>query len=49
MSMSEGWIGEISDVIKQAAILAIRNGDEKITLDLLRKMDWMNPTTRRRL
>lgn len=49
MSMSEGWIGEISDVIKEAAILAIRNGDEKITLDLLREMDWMNPTTRRRL
>jgi len=49
MSMSEGWIGEISDIVKQAAILAIRNDDEIISLELLRKMDWLSPTTRRQL
>lgn len=47
MAMSEGWIGEISDVIKQASIAAIKSGDEQITLDTLKKIDWLNPTSRR--
>lgn len=47
MSMSEGWIGEISDIIKLASIRAIKSGREQITLDLLRELDWKSPTERR--
>ncbi len=47
MSMSEGWIGEISDILKLASIEAIKSGTERITLDLLRNLDWQSPTERR--
>ena len=47
MSMSEGWIGEISDLLKLASVQAIKSGEEQITLDLLRKLDWQSPTERR--
>jgi len=47
MSMSEGWIGEISDILKLASVKAIKSGKEQITLDLLRELDWQSPTQRR--
>ncbi len=49
MGMSEGWIGEISEIIKHASISAIKSGEERITIDGLQNLDWLNPTRRRQL
>ncbi|MBD3668359.1 MAG: TniB family NTP-binding protein [Kangiella sp.] len=49
MNMSEGWIGEIAEIIKSAAINAIKDGTEQITLDGLKKLHWITPTRRRQL
>ena len=46
LSMSEGTIGELSKVLKQAALLAIENGIERITLPLLNKLDYTPPSER---
>jgi len=47
LSMSEGTIGEISKVITLAAIEAIKNGNEKISKDLLERVDYISPSKRR--
>lgn len=47
MSMSEGLIGEIYEVLKRAAIQAIRDGEEQITLKGLDKIRWVKPSDRR--
>jgi ATP:corrinoid adenosyltransferase len=49
MNMSEGWIGEINEIIKSAAIEAIEKGTERITVESLRNLDWITPTRRRQL
>lgn len=48
-AMSGGWIGEIDALLKRAAIQAIKNKTEVITLESLRKLDWLAPELRRRL
>lgn len=45
--MSEGLIGEIYEVLKRAAIQAIRDGEERITLEGLGRMPWKRPSERR--
>ncbi|MDD5249053.1 MAG: TniB family NTP-binding protein [Rhodocyclaceae bacterium] len=45
--MSEGTIGEIYDVVKMAAIRAIRDGTERITLELLDGLPWTKPSARK--
>lgn len=45
--MSEGPIGEIHGVVKKAAIHAIRNKTEQITMDLLNKLPWIKPSERK--
>ncbi|WP_320174766.1 TniB family NTP-binding protein [Maridesulfovibrio sp.] len=47
LSMSEGYIGEIAQLISQSAVLAIRSGYEKIDADILENLDWASPTHRR--
>ena len=44
--MSEGILGHIHDVIKRAAVLAVSSGQEKITLDLIEKINWVMPSKR---
>ncbi|WP_240503621.1 MULTISPECIES: TniB family NTP-binding protein [Pseudoalteromonas] len=46
--MSEGLLGEVSDILTQAAILAIRNGTESITLELLNEIDYESPRERKK-
>jgi Bacterial TniB protein len=46
LSMSEGTIGEIVRVIQTASIAAIKNKSEKITLELLNKIDYLSPSER---
>lgn len=46
-SMSSGWIGEINEILTRSAIKAISSGEERITLDVLRSIDWLTPERRR--
>ena len=45
--LSEGTIGDICDLVKMAAIGAIRNGDERISVELLDAIRWTPPSKRR--
>jgi type II secretory pathway predicted ATPase ExeA len=45
--MSEGIIGEISTIINKAGVVAIETGEEKITIDILNKLDWIFPSKRK--
>jgi len=47
LSLSEGTIGEISKVIKKASTLAIQSKNEKITLSILDRIDYISPTDRK--
>jgi hypothetical protein len=47
LSMSEGTIGEISEVLKRAAILSIKNKSEKITSKTLDQIDYISPSQRK--
>ncbi|PWK52853.1 TniB family NTP-binding protein [Pleionea mediterranea] len=49
LNMSEGWIGEISMLLKKAAIVAAKKGSNIVTLDILKKLQWKSPTERRRV
>lgn len=46
LRMSEGVLGEVAKIISEAAIYALRSGQESITLDGLRKMKWVLPSKR---
>ncbi|MDD5544885.1 MAG: TniB family NTP-binding protein [Acidobacteriia bacterium] len=46
--MSEGTIGDTSDLVKATAIAAIRQGTERITVELLDKLGWVQPSLRSR-
>lgn len=48
MAMSEGLLGELSEIISEATVLAIQSGREKIDLDILSNIDWRAPSMRRR-
>jgi hypothetical protein len=48
LSMSEGLLGELSEIISEAAVIAVHTGREKIDLDVLSEMDWQSPTQRKR-
>lgn len=45
--MSEGPIGEIHEVLKRAAVQAIRKKTEQITLGLLDELSWTKPSERK--
>lgn len=45
--MSEGILGEIHEVLKRAAILAIKEKTEQITLKLIEKIRWTMPSKRK--
>lgn len=46
LGMSEGLIGEISSILKEAAIHAIKTKKEKIDIDVLNKIRWVQPSAR---
>lgn len=43
-SMSEGYVGELITVINKAAIEAIRDKSEQITIKTLNKLNWIKPS-----
>lgn len=48
LELSEGTIGEISNVISKAAIEAIISKKEKIDIEILKNIDYVKPSERRR-
>lgn len=48
-SMSEGHIGELSRLLSSASVAAIHSKDEKISLSILKSVDWTPPSKRKRL
>jgi len=44
---SESMLGDICDLIKEAAVDAIRTGTERITADQIAKLDWVPPSKRK--
>ena len=47
-SMSEGYIGELSRLLNDAAVYAVKNNLEVITPAVLDKIDWITPSQRKR-
>lgn len=45
--MGEGILGEIHEVLKRAAILAIKEKTEQITLEVIEKIRWTMPSKRK--
>lgn len=48
LSMSEGLIGELSTLLKKAAVRAVRTGTEKIDAKALDSVGWVPPSDRRK-
>lgn len=48
LSMSEGTIGELVALLRQAAKVAIQGKKECITLTLLNELNWLSPSERKR-
>jgi len=46
-NMSEGYIGEVSRVLTDAAVLAIKKRHERIDTKVLNDLDWCAPSERR--
>ncbi|MBV5269086.1 MAG: TniB family NTP-binding protein [Afipia sp.] len=46
-AMSEGSIGEISDLLVEAAVFAVTSGNEVIDRKALESIDWVAPSKRR--
>lgn len=44
---SESMLGDIFDLVKEAAVDAVRSGDEQITEKRLSKLDWVPPSKRK--
>lgn len=49
LSMSEGLIGELSTILKKAATQAIKRKTERIDSKILKLIDWIQPSARKRL
>lgn len=47
-SMSEGYIGELSKLLNEAAVYAVNKNIEKITSTVLDSIDWVSPSDRKR-
>ena len=47
-AMSEGYIGELSQVLSRAAVLAVQNDRESIDARTLQNIDWVPPSQRKR-
>ncbi len=48
LARSEGILGEVSTILKRAAVKAIETGQEMIDLKLLENIDYQSPSERRR-
>ena len=46
--MSEGYIGELSRILSEASVQAVKNQSEVITLKTLTTLEWVPPSKRKR-
>lgn len=46
-TMSEGYIGEVSRILTDAAVIAVKTGHEKIDEKILNDLEWCAPSDRR--
>lgn len=44
---SESMLGDICDLVKEAGVDAIRSGTECITIERLKRLDWVPPSKRK--
>ena len=44
---SESMLGDICDLVKEAAVAAIRSGEECITVDRIARLEWVPPSKRK--
>lgn len=44
--MCEGILGELAEIISETAVLALRKGEERITLERLESLEWIRPSKR---
>lgn len=49
LSLSEGTIGEIANLLKTACIYCLKKNLEKITLEVLDRINWKSPSNRRKM
>lgn len=47
-NMSEGYIGELSRILTEAAVTAVQNETEQINHEVLDSIGWVTPTERKR-
>lgn len=47
-SMSEGYIGELSRLLTNAAVYAVESGRERIDIRMLNEIGWFSPSDRKR-
>lgn len=47
-SMCEGYIGELSRILTDAAVYAVENNQEKIDIKALQSINWTSPSDRKR-
>lgn len=47
LMMTEGLTGEIIDLLIEAAVKAVKTGEERITMDVLQSIEWTKPSERR--
>lgn len=47
-NMSEGYIGELSRILTEAAVTAVQNETEQINHEVLDSIGWITPTERKR-
>jgi DNA polymerase III delta prime subunit len=48
LGLSEGTIGEIITILTEAAIVAIENKEERITIKILNELDYFSPSQRKK-
>jgi hypothetical protein len=44
--LTEGYLGEVAELLMKAAVLAIDTHKEKIDLDIIQKLKWLPPSKR---
>lgn len=49
LSLSEGTIGGLSELLGEAAVKAVKSGTEQINLELLKSVNWVPPSERRQM
>ena len=47
LAWSEGTIGELASLLRSAATAAVETGEECITVKLIKRLDWVPPSSRR--